>query len=41
VPAARIGEVTGEPMLEFVNLISVSLDETKDEWERPIPAAMA
>ena len=41
VPAARIGEVTGEPMLEFVNLISVSMDEALAVWQAPIPAAMA
>ncbi|SHJ33919.1 phosphoribosylformylglycinamidine synthase [Tessaracoccus bendigoensis DSM 12906] len=40
VPAARIGEVTGEPELEFVGLLTISLEDARSTWLAPLPAAL-
>lgn len=40
VPAVRIGEVTGEQELEFVDLLAVSLEEARSEWLAPLPTAL-
>ena len=41
VPTTRLGEVTGEPEMEFVGQFSVGLGEAESVWMAPIPAAMA
>ncbi|OCL31451.1 phosphoribosylformylglycinamidine synthase II [Tessaracoccus lapidicaptus] len=41
VPVTRLGEVTGEPELEFVGLLTLGLEEALSAWKAPIPAAMA
>ncbi|MHA6525794.1 phosphoribosylformylglycinamidine synthase subunit PurL [Tessaracoccus sp. G1721] len=41
VPTTRLGEVTGEPEMEFVGQFSVDLGEAESVWTAPIPAAMA
>ncbi|MHA6512566.1 phosphoribosylformylglycinamidine synthase subunit PurL [Tessaracoccus sp. Z1128] len=41
VPSSRLGEVTGEPELEFVDQFTVGLAEAESVWTAPIPAAMA
>ena len=40
VPTARIGEVTGDGMAEFVGLFSIGLDEVREAWRSPIRAAL-
>ena len=39
VPVTRLGEVTAEPVLDF-GVLSLSLDEARDAWLAPIPAAL-
>jgi phosphoribosylformylglycinamidine synthase len=39
VPVARVGEVTAEPVLDF-GVLSVGLDEAREAWLAPIPAAL-
>ena len=41
VAVSRLGEVTGEPELEFVGQFTVGLGEAESVWKAPIPAAMA
>ncbi|AQX16443.1 MULTISPECIES: phosphoribosylformylglycinamidine synthase subunit PurL [Tessaracoccus] len=41
VPVTRLGEVTGEPELEFVGLLTLGLEDALSAWKAPIPAAMA
>ena len=41
VAVSRLGEVTGEPELEFVGQFTVGLGEAESVWMAPIPAAMA
>ena len=41
VAVSRLGEVTGEPELEFVGQFTVGLGEAESGWKAPIPAAMA
>ncbi|SER93093.1 phosphoribosylformylglycinamidine synthase [Propionibacterium cyclohexanicum] len=40
VPLARIGEVSEASAVEVQGLFSVTLDELREAWSRPIPAAM-
>ena len=39
VPVTRVGEVTAEPVLDF-GVLSLGLDEARDVWLAPIPAAL-
>ena len=39
VPVTRLGEVTAEPVLDF-GVLSLGLDEARDAWLAPIPAAL-
>ncbi len=39
VPVTRLGEVTDD-QLEFVGRFSIALDEARDAWTSPIPAAL-
>ncbi len=41
VELARLGEVTGDDVAEFVGLFSVEMSALRDAWERPLPEAMA
>ncbi|HSO70074.1 MAG TPA: phosphoribosylformylglycinamidine synthase subunit PurL [Arachnia sp.] len=41
VVVSRLGEVTGEPEMEFVGEFTVDLGEAESVWMAPIPAAMA
>ncbi|HJE51654.1 MAG TPA: phosphoribosylformylglycinamidine synthase subunit PurL [Tessaracoccus flavescens] len=40
VPVSRIGEVTGDPELEFVGLLTLPLAEAKAAWSSPLPSAL-
>ncbi len=41
VELARLGEVTGDDIAEFVGVFALDLAEIRDAWERPLPEAMA
>ena len=41
VEIARLGEVTGERIAEFVGAFTVPLAELREAWQRPLPEALA
>ena len=41
VPATLLGEVTSDDQIVLEGLVSLPIAQLRDEWRRPIPAAMA
>ena len=40
LPLTRLGEVTGNGFLEFQGHFALPMDEIRQRWTAPIPAAM-